>query len=67
MEKKKTIKAWAVVNERGVIKDTAFDGWNFHYGVFRTKSAALSEYPWSCKVIPCTITYSLPKVKKLRK
>lgn len=60
---KKTVKMWAVINKRGAIEYVAPDGWNFHWGIFKRKYAAVQEAEHtdsSYRVVPCTITYELP-------
>lgn len=65
MKKKKTVKAWAIVNKKPceVLMDATYDG-AFSYAVHATKEEAckvlsIELYPEGWRVLPCTITYEI--------
>ena len=55
---KKTVKAWAVVDK----KTQTIPTWMGHAFVYHTKKAALGDLEGAYEtILPCTITYDLPK------
>jgi hypothetical protein len=54
------VRAWCIPPLRD---EVSYDGWTFFYPVFLKKNRAL-EMASKELVVPCTITYSLPKPKK---
>lgn len=63
---KRVVKAWIVVSSKGVIQHTSLNKEYWHYGVFEREKSALAERNDSRNnIVPCTITFTTPKKRKV--
>jgi len=64
MKTKKTVKMWAVLLNKKVFYVREYESWAIAEVVDLKHSGYGDEGDYEIKVVPCTVTYSLPTLPK---